>query len=174
MSNTEESYVCCSMQNFHLCWEATLLASTSCWRSPQLPLWVLSAQLSIISSAPCEHSPSLWNGWWLCLDLANDLLDPVKTGEHTDITYVTMFHLFEQLCVSSRSTHGWLSLQPAVSASQQRERTGRALWRWAGRACCYPRETNHRLLHTHTEWHYSSSSRDSHREQSSNWVVLVN
>lgn len=77
---------------------------------------------------------------------------------------VNMSHLSELQCVSSRSTHGWLSLHRAASASQEWERTGTALWRSAGHACCFPTETNCHLLHTRQERHYSSSSRGSNRK----------
>lgn len=164
MSNNDKSYVCRPMEHLNLCREASLLVSTSSWRTCWLPLWVLlhqdlSAKLAIISSAPCEHSPSLWYGWLLYLDITTVFLNPL-----TNIICVIIAHLSELQCVSSRSTHGWLSLHQAVSSSQEWERTGRALWLSAGRACCFPTETNCHLLHTRQERHYSSSSRGSNRK----------
>lgn len=64
--NTQMSYLCCPMEVFNLCRVSNLLAATFCCRASWLLLcvlteWDLPAQLPINSSAPCEHSPTLWN-----------------------------------------------------------------------------------------------------------------
>lgn len=158
------SYLCCSLKSWNFCWEAYFLLPC-CWlRFRALTGWRRSAQLSVITSAPCENSPSLCgmtctshmlryiSSTYLIFKICLLSFFILCTGtKWLNLMCVALLHLSGQQCVSTHSRHEELSLHPADISSLEWEKTGRVHCWEAGRACCFPKGANHHFLETREE-----------------------
>lgn len=173
LPNTEETYLCRSMENFNLCRETSFLVSTSCLRFCWLLLWPLSAQLAIISSAPCEHFPSLWNGWWLCLDVAADLFKSGYSWWAWNTFYV-LLPVWAIMCV--QPLHTWITFSPPSSERFTRvgkDRKGSTEVSWPCLLLPH-RNKSPSPAHMTEVTLLFIRQKQPQKEQSSNWAALVN
>lgn len=172
MLDTEKSYLCCSLEDFNLCRE---VRGTHCLLLWVLTGWCLTAQLSVICSAPCEHSPGLWNGWWLCSDVAADLLNLAKTGEHRRHNACRRVSpVWATVCV--QPLHTWTTFSPPRSEQFTRvgeDRKGSVVVSWPCLLLPH-RNKSPSPAHMTEATLLSIQQPQQQKEQSSNWTVLVN